>query len=166
MNGEKKILIGIIAITLLVLGGGIFYLTKSTPSKPVLVETIGAKIETPETNFDFNDIVYSGGDAIHEFKIKNIGDKELQIANLKTSCTCTKTYLKTQAGNGPAFNMHSQSDWIGKLNPGEEASIVADFDPAFHGPNGVGPISRIVSFETNDPDHPYVEFNFSGNVVK
>lgn len=166
MTGEKKLFIGIIMVTVVALVGAIFFLTKSAPSKPNLVKTVGAKIETPETNFDFKDIPYSGGYAIHEFKIKNAGDKELQIANLKTSCSCTQTYLKTAKGDGPQFSMHSGSSWIGKLAPGEEAVIVSDFDPAFHGPSGVGPISRIVSFETNDPDKPYVELTFSGNVVK
>lgn len=166
MTGEKKIFIGIIILTVIALAGAIFFLTKSSPAKPNLEKTVGAKIETLETSFDFKDIQYSNGHAIHEFKIKNTGDKQLQVANLKTSCTCTQTYLKSTKGNGPSFSMHSQSDWVGKLAPGEEAAVVVDFDPAFHGPSGVGPISRIVSFETNDPDKPYVEFNFSGNVVK
>ncbi|MFA5932883.1 MAG: DUF1573 domain-containing protein [Microgenomates group bacterium] len=169
MSGEKKLLFGIILSTVIILVGAIFFLTKSTPAKIVLEKTTGAKSESLETNYDFKNIAFSGGDAIHEFKIKNIGDKDLQIANLATSCHCTKVYFKSAKEVSPRFGMKgssSASDWVGILSPGEEGQVVADFDPTYHGPQGVGPISRIVSIETNDPDKPYMEFNFSGNVVK
>ncbi|MDO8638226.1 MAG: DUF1573 domain-containing protein [Candidatus Daviesbacteria bacterium] len=167
---DKKILIVIAIITLAILGGAIAFLS-STPSssKAVIQKILGAKIETPETNFDFKDIPYSGGNAVHEFKVKNIGDKDLEIANMNTSCACSKVYFKSGKGESSKFSMKGMtapSSWKGILAPGEEGVIIASFDPTYHGPSAIGPISRIVSFETNDPDHPSVEFNFSGNVVK
>lgn len=165
---EKKILILIIVFTLFFIGAAVFFLSKS-PTKPNLEKTFGAKIENLETSYDFKDIPYDGGDAIHNFKIKNVGDKPLKIANLATSCMCTKVYFQNNQGQSPRFGMkgsNSVSGWTGVLNPGEEGSVVADFDPTAHGPAGVGPISRLVSIETNDPDHPYIEFSFSGKVVK
>lgn len=165
---DRKIIIAIILFTVAILGVAILFLGKSS-SKANLQKTIGAKIETTETSFDFKDIPFSGGNAIHEFKIKNVGDKPLQIANMATSCACSKTFFKNAQSESPKFSMKSMSppsDWTGTLNPGEEGQVVSSFDPTYHGPQGVGPISRIVSFETNDPDHPYVEFSFSGNVVK
>ncbi len=167
---DKKILIVIAIITLAILGGAVIFLsnTSSSSTKAILQKTVGAKIETSETNFDFKDILYSKGDAIHKFKIKNIGDKPLSIANMATSCHCTKVFFKNIKGESPKFEMKGSvpSNWVGIINPGEEGQVVSDFDPTFHGPQGVGPISRIISFETNDPDHPYVELSFSGNVVK
>lgn len=167
---DKKILIGIVIITLVILGGAVALLSNSPSSpKAVLQKTLGAKIKTFEISFDFKDIPYSGGDAIHEYKIKNIGDKNLEIGNLATSCACSKAYFKSAKEESPKFSMKGMSapsDWKGVLSPGEEGKIVTDFDPTYHGPQGVGPISRIVSFETNDPDHPSVELTFSGNVVK
>ena len=62
--------------------------------------------------------------------------------------------------------MGSKIATICPSSPGETAEIIADFDPAYHGPQGTGPVTRIVSFETNDPDHPYVELGFKGTVVK
>ncbi|KKS65550.1 MAG: hypothetical protein UV33_C0001G0028 [Candidatus Daviesbacteria bacterium GW2011_GWA1_42_6] len=168
---NTKVIIGIIVATAIVLVGAVVLLGNSTPgsSKAVLGKTAGAKIEAPETNFDFKDIPYPGGNAIHEFKVKNTGDKELVIANLATSCMCTKVYLQTESGKGPEFGMKghtASSDWTGAIAPGKEGQVVAVYDPTAHGPQGVGPISRIVSFETNDPGRPYMEFTFSGNVVK
>lgn len=167
---DKKILITIAVITLVILSGAIIVLS-NTPSstKAVVQKTAGAKIETPEISFDFKDIPYSGGNAIHEYKIKNTGDKDLEIANMNTSCACSKTYFKSAKGESPKFSMKGMSpssNWKGILAPGEEGLVIFSFDPTYHGPSALGPISRIVSFETNDPDHPYVELSFSGNVVK
>lgn len=168
MSGNK-LLVGIGLATVLFLVGAVFLLSKTSSQKADLAKIIGAKIETPETSFDFKDIPYGGGNAVHEFKVKNAGDKNLQIANLATSCACSKTYFKSAKGESQKFSMKGMSapsDWTGVLSPGEEGQVVAIFDPTYHGPQGVGPISRVVSFETNDPDHPYVELNFSGTVVK
>lgn len=175
MITERKIIIAVTIVTALILGGGIVFLGSSSKgtlgAKTALQKTAGAKIEVRERKFDFKDIPYSGGNVTHEYWIKNSGDQELKVANLKTSCMCTKTYLKTAKEKGPEFGMQGHasggaSDWIGKLLPGEEGQIMAVFDPTAHGPEGVGPVSRFVSFETNDPDHPYIELEFSGVVVK
>ncbi|MDP3987879.1 MAG: DUF1573 domain-containing protein [Candidatus Levybacteria bacterium] len=165
---DKKVVIIISLFTVVVLGGGMYF-ASNQPQKAAVGKTAGAKVQTIETSFDFKDVKYSGGNAKHGFKIKNSGTKDLTIANMVTSCMCTKVYL--QAGNikSPEFGMKgmsSDSSWKGVVKPGEEAQVVADFDPTAHGPQGVGPISRIVSFETNDPDHPYVEFTFNAVVVK
>ncbi|OGH17666.1 MAG: hypothetical protein A3C22_02190 [Candidatus Levybacteria bacterium RIFCSPHIGHO2_02_FULL_37_10] len=165
---DKKFIIGIVLFTLLIIGGAIFYGNNSS-SKAAVEKTSGAKIQTFEEDFDFKEIKYDGGNAKHPFKIKNVGTKDLTIANMVTSCMCTEVYLKTKTGESPKFGMKghaTESKWTGSLRLGEEAEVVVDFDPTAHGPQGVGPISRIVSFETNDPDKPYVEFSFSGNVIK
>ncbi|MCL4419081.1 DUF1573 domain-containing protein [Patescibacteria group bacterium] len=165
---DKKIIIAAVLFTIVVVIGGVFY-SSGTPSKAAIEKTQGAKVETRETSFNFKDVPYSGGKAIHAFYIKNTGNKDLQIANLATSCMCTVTFFQSSREKGPEFGMKGMSQsssWKGLLKPAEEGKIVAVFDPAFHGPQGLGPISRIVSFETNDPDHPYVELAFSGTVVK
>lgn len=163
---ERKIIIGIVIFTLLIFIGGIFLFGK-TSAKPDLTKTAGAKIEALETAYDFQTIQLSGGLVSHNFKVRNVGTEELRLANFATSCMCTKVSFKTASGEGPQFGMKGMSktiDWMGKLQPGEEGEIVAVFDPAFHGPQGVGPIDRLVSFETNDPDKPYIEFSFKGTV--
>lgn len=165
---DKKFLIGVVVFTVAIVGLGIF-LTSGTPSKAVLEKTGGAKIETLETNFDFGTVTYKGGIVQHVFAIKNTGKEDLRIANLSTSCHCTKVHFEKKGQKGPAFGMKGaggDSGWVGVLKPNEEGKLIAVFDPAFHGPQGIGPISRIVSAETNDPDHPYIEFSFSANVVK
>lgn len=165
---EKKILIGIALVTALTLGGGVLFMS-NLPSKAVVEKTAGATLTLPHTSYDFKEIKYSSGLAEHSFPIKNTGSKDLVIANLATSCACSKVYFKNTREQSERFGMKGMSapsDWKGIIKPGETAEIVAIFDPTFHGPQGIGPISRIVSFETNDVDHPYAELAFNGTVVK
>ena len=165
---DKKVVIGILIFTALIIVGSILF-SNNSPSKASLQKTAGASMQTFETSFDFKDIKYSGGNVDHPFRIKNSGTSDLTIGNMSTSCMCTQVFFQKGSIVGPRFGMTghaSEGAWKGVLKPGEEASIVAVFDPTAHGPSGVGPMSRLVSFETNDPDHPYVELSFKGTVVK
>ncbi len=53
-----------------------------------------------------------------------------------------------------------------KLLPGEEAEVVAVFDPMAHGPNAIGPMKRDIIFATDSAETPEVTFSFHGNVIK
>ena len=156
--------LGIIGIAILVSGSSSTTTTKATVSK-----TAGAKISVDHSSKKVGNIPYSGGNLIHVFPIKNAGTKDLEIANIATSCMCTKAYLKQGESKSEGFGMKGMSapsNWKGIIKPGETAEIIADFDPAYHGPQGAGLFSRAVSFETNDPDNPYVEVSFEGEVAK
>lgn len=169
MSSNVKVFLGIIIFSLIMIIGAVMILSGSSVGKVSLQKQTGVKIEVSEDKFSFDEIDYDGGNVSHGFKIKNIGDKDLVVANIITSCMCTKAFMKGPFGEGPKSGMKGMSkpsDWKGVLKVSEEGEIVAVFDPAFHGPSGVGPLSRNVSFETNDPDKPYVELTFDGNVVK
>lgn len=165
---DKKFVIGIIVFVLVVFGFAIVFAGKGS-SKAVVEKTIGAKIEIDHASKDLGNINYNGGLVTQSFPVKNVGTKDLEIANMATSCMCTNAYFKDENGKSEEFGMKGMtnpSDWKGIIKPGETAEVVAVFDPQYHGPQGVGPISRTVSMETNDPDNPYVEFSFEGVVVK
>jgi len=53
-----------------------------------------------------------------------------------------------------------------ELLPGEQAQVEVVFDPAFHGPSGLGSITRQVVMDTSDPDRSRLEFSMRGLVVK
>ncbi len=165
---DKKIILIIGLFTIAMFAVGLFVVSSGS-SKAELVKTQGAKVFVPEPNFDFKVIQYSGGNVTHSYTMKNNGNSNLQIANITTSCMCTNAYFKKGSNKSPSFGMKGMSapsGWKGTLKPGETGEIVAVFNPSYHGPSGKGPIQRIVSFETNDPDHPYLEVNFEGTVVK
>ena len=168
---DKKFIIFIIILTLGIIGLAIFVsgFSSTTTTKATVSKTAGAKISVDHSSKKVGNIPYGGGNLIHVFPIKNAGTKDLEIANIATSCMCTKAYLKQGDNKSEGFGMKgmsSPSNWKGIIKPGETAEIIADFDPTYHGTQGTGPVSRMVSFETNDPDNPYVEVSFEGEVIK
>lgn len=163
---DKKIIIIFIAITLLVLGGGIFVLSSTTAGPVQITATQNAKAEVDQKTFDWGNIPYSGGNATKTFTIKNSGSDTLKLTGVKTSCTCTKAQVEIDGKTSPYFSMHSTSPWVGEVSPGKEAQLTVIFDPAFHGPTGVGPVERLVSVETNDVQNSNLEFSLKGVVVK
>ncbi|MCL4354441.1 DUF1573 domain-containing protein [Patescibacteria group bacterium] len=163
---NKKFLLGIGIFTVVIIGVA-FLVVGNGSQKAVVQKNTAAKIQLDHSLKDLGNIPYEKGVTYHSFPIKNIGTANLEIVNIKTSCMCTNAFFRKGKSESPQFGMSTPpSDWKGVLKPGEEAEIVAAFDAKYHGPQGVGPIARSVSFETNDADSPYVEFNFNGTVVK
>ncbi len=166
---DKKIILLLSAFFILLTAIAAFAIGGQKDNKATIQKTEGASINILEYSKTVGDIHYNGGDLIESFPIKNTGTKDLEIANIATSCMCTKAYLKTGDTKSEEFGMKGMttpSNWKGIIKPGQTAEIVADFDPKYHGPSGIGPIQRTVSFETNDIDHPYIEVGFSGTVIK
>lgn len=163
---DKKIIIGLIVLTLLILGGGIFVLSSTSATPAKITASQNAKAEILEKTFDWGNIPYSGGNATKTFVIKNTGSDILKLSGVKTSCTCTKAQITIDGKGSPYFNMHSTSGWVGEVAPGKEAQLLVIFDPAFHGPSGVGPVERLISVETNDVQNQTIEFSLKGVVVK
>lgn len=163
---DKKLIIGLIVLTILILGGGIFVLSSSATTPAKITASQNAKAEVPAKTFDWGNIPYSGGNATKTFTIKNTGTGVLQLSGVKTSCTCTKAQVTIDGKGSPYFSMHSTTSWVGEVAPGKEAKLLVIFDPAFHGPTGVGPVERLISMNTNDVQNPTIEFTLKGVVVK
>ncbi|MBI2453942.1 DUF1573 domain-containing protein [Candidatus Peregrinibacteria bacterium] len=110
-------------------------------------------VTAAETSFDFGKISMAKGKVNHEFSIKNSSPNPVTIQKLYSSCMCTTASLLRNGKTTGPFGMPGHGGPIPTINevlqPGEEASILAVFDPAAHGPAGVGPISRSVFAENN-----------------
>lgn len=162
---EKKVIIVMIASTIILLFGGIFFLTKT--STPQITASQNAKAYVLDsTSFDWGNIPMYKGNAIKVFTIKNTGTDTLKLYNIKTSCHCTKAYATIEGVDSPRFSMEGLSSWAGEVLAGKEAKLTVIFDPAFHGPAGVGPINRFVSVETNDSSNSKLTFTLTGTVIK
>lgn len=110
-----------------------------------------AALVASEPSYDFGTVSMANGLVRHEFKIKNEGSNPLTISELYTSCMCTNAIFKRAGKEKGPFGMpgHGFVPKLGEtLAPGEEAIIEVVFDPAAHGPAGVGPIQRVVSLNT------------------
>ncbi|MEK7521904.1 MAG: DUF1573 domain-containing protein, partial [Patescibacteria group bacterium] len=117
-------------------------------------------------DFDWGRIDYSGGKVKANFSIKNQGGGTLKLRNVRTSCHCTQARVTIEGSASPYFGMNSVSSWVGEVAPAGEANLEVVFDPAYHGPGGIGPINRFVEVETSDKNNKKLEFVTRGIVVK
>lgn len=163
---DKKIIIVTIVITIALLFGGIFFLTKTTSTPQITISQNVKADVLGATSFDWGNIPMYKGNAIKVFTIKNTGTDTLKLFNIKTSCHCTKAFATINEVDSPRFGMSDLSAWAGEVPAGKEAKLTVVFDPAYHGPQGTGPINRFVSIETNDKANAKLTFTLTGIVVK
>ena len=156
-----------LAITLALIFTGLIggaYLSFNSSAQQAVVSSQDAKAEQGETSLDWGEIVMNAGNAEATFTIRSKGTTPLKLFNIITSCACTTAQLSNNGTDSPLFGMHSKSDYVMELAPGEEATLKVVFDPAYHGPSGVGPIMRTVTIETNDPANPTLTYTLTGTV--
>lgn len=164
---EKKVIIGLALFTLVIIFGGVFLFGSTSTSAPQVKASSDAIAYTIEpTSFDWGTIQYSGEKATKTFTIKNNGKDTLKLYNVKTSCHCTNAYVTINGKESPRFGMSGVSSWVGEVAPKKEAKLTVIFDQSFHGPQGVGPVNRFVSVETNDKGTAKLTFTLTGTVVK
>ncbi len=166
MTQENKIIIGVILFTLLILIGGVILLSGSGSTSPTITFLENVKATVDQKNYDWGQINMKDGNVSKIFVIRNTGTDVLKLTKVKTSCHCTKAEVTIDGNISPSFGMNTASPWVGEVTPGNEAQLNIVFDPAYHGPNGVGPITRYISVDTNDPDNSTLEFTLTANVVK
>jgi hypothetical protein len=102
-------------------------------------------VETP--NFDMGDVV-NGEIVTWEVVVRNDGDAPLIVDTVSTSCGCTTASLDPMT-----------------IQPGSNATLTIEFDSGAHGPELTGTLTRLVFIESNDPNQPEVEVEFTANVV-
>lgn len=164
---NTKVVTGIVVSTVLVLLFAVFVISSPSNNPPRINASGNANAYTLDpTSYDWGDISYDGETATKSFKIKNKGTDTLKLYNVKTSCHCTKAQLITGDQQSPLFGMSDVSSWISEVKPGEEATLVVRFDQRYHGPQGLGPVTRFVSVDTNDRSNSKLTFTLTGTVIK
>ena len=140
----------------------------STPANsPAKVEPRSSGAFTvSESNYNFGKISMAAGKVTHRYRIANAGADPIVIRKIYTSCMCTTAALVKGVRKFEPFGMPGHGS-IPTLNetlvPKEEAIIEVVFDPAAHGPAGVGPIERVVTVE-NSTERP-LELAFAAVVT-
>ncbi len=100
-----------------------------------------------ESFYDFGKISMARGVVTKEFLIANTSTEPVALREIWTSCMCTTAQLISGAYEGPIAGMpgHGSVPRLAvTLAPNEEARVIVRFDPAAHGPAGVGLIDRSV----------------------
>lgn len=167
-NGVNKTLITIIiSISLM---AGLIWLAKPRPSDQNNLANLTAGVQgiltAEENKFDFGSISMTAGEVRHRFKIKNAGTDAVTIEKMYTSCMCTQAVLILKEKQWGPYGMPGHG-FIPKINQtlaaGAEAIVETVFDPAAHGPAGVGRVERTVVIE-NNAGQP-LELSFSATVT-
>jgi hypothetical protein len=101
---------------------------------------------------DFGSVGIDEGTVTARFDMKNGTAGATRLTELYTSCMCTSVRLEFADSKvaGP-FGMrgHDFSTTLDRtLEPGEKFVALVTFDPAAHGPEGLGPVTRQVLFQT------------------
>lgn len=129
-------------------------------------QSAGALIAA-ESFYDLGTISMAAGKVSRVFKVTNSGGAPVQVKKIYTSCMCTTATLTTKEGSAGPFGMpgHATIPTISQaIAPNEEASIEAVFDPAAHGPAGVGKVRRTIYIEIDGQKEP-LELTFEANVT-
>jgi hypothetical protein len=165
-NGMSKIIIGVV-VAIIVLAGLVFIARPdSQDNSPIPTESNGTLTIEESDNYDFGAISMAKGIVAHQFKVKNIGDGAVVVNKIYTSCMCTIAKLIVGDKQFGPFGMpgHGAIPKIeGVINSNEEAIVEVVFDPAAHGPAGVGRIQRSVILE-NNAGQP-IELSFAAMVT-
>ena len=105
------------------------------------------KIELSADEFDFGTVPNT--EAVNQvFQVRNVGQGELEITGVSTSCGCTTAEIGS----------HS-------LSPGDETDLTVTYDPQAHG-GATGEFMRLVYVQSNDPDIPEASLTIRVIVVE
>ncbi|MFH1990386.1 MAG: DUF1573 domain-containing protein [Patescibacteria group bacterium] len=150
---QISILLAMIAIVIF----GLIWLTNSNAKTPTSTarDENGGTLTFQESTYDFGTISMANGKVSKEFLLENKSDKNVLIGEVFTSCMCTEAELNVDGKFAGPFGMQghglSRSANL-TVKPGETITVKAIFDPAAHGPSGVGPVERQIMISTNaDP---------------
>lgn len=126
-------------------------------------------LTAPENTFSFGNVPINGGVVSHEFVVRNDGEESILIEKVYTSCMCTTALITNASGKKyGAFGMPGHgapSDTKIEVGPGESATVMAIYDPAAHGPSGIGFADRSIYLETNSAKSPKLELSFQATVT-
>jgi len=144
--------------------GGINNTTKDGEKEVVNKES---PLVTDLSHYDFGTIKMKDGKVSKRFSFTNTGrNTPVVLDKLYTSCMCTEATLFLAGSSFGPFGMpgHGSIRSLG-LEMKEESlgEIEVVFDPAAHGPSGVGKITRDIRLEVKDGKP--LELSFTANVT-
>jgi len=136
----------LLAVTLVGMGACGETRTAPNPDPPE------ATLKADRPDHDFGVVRIDGGKVETLFSIVNEGPGEVRLLYVSTSCGCTEAVAEFADGStvGPfSLPVDGQDDSAGRsVSAGESFKVRVVFDPAAHGPSGVGELMREVILAT------------------
>jgi hypothetical protein len=84
----------------------------------------------------------------HEITVQNVGQADLVIASVTTSCGCTQATLEPMT-----------------ISPGKSGTLHIEFDSGAHGPELTGVLIRQIFVASNDPQQPEMVVELEANIL-
>lgn len=135
---------------------------------PEKIEPGDGVLATPVTVHDFGFVPVSRGTVSAEIPLANIGEEDLLISFLDSSCGCTTAQVINNGESGPLFGMSSHGksprDWQTIIKPGKKASLKILYDPMVH-PKFRGPGTRVITISSNSKSTPEKQVRIKVNQV-
>lgn len=92
--------------------------------------------------------------------VENLGEGDLIINDMETSCGCTTAALIIDGEEGPAFGMRGHGSWpkgwSATIKSGKQAQLKINYDPNVHGTLR-GLVTRVIYIYSNDPRNPVMK---------
>jgi len=163
---SKILVIGLIIFSLMAIVGSYFILVGGQKPQVQIISYSVSDKQRPkvEAKTIFSDLgtMKVSEDRSANFKIKNIGQKSLQLSNVSSSCSCTFGQIIIDGKESELFGMHNISDFAGEVLPGKEATVKVIYRPSIMPVYGI--IEREVYVSTNDPENPKLVFKVKATV--
>jgi len=163
---SKILIIGLIVFSLAAIVGSYFMLMGNQKSQPQIASYSVSDKERPkaEAKTTFADLgkMKVSEDKSANFKIKNIGQKPLQLSNVSSSCNCAFAQVVINGKESDIFGMHNISDFAGEVLPEKEVIIKVTYRPSIMPVYGV--VEREVYVTTNDPENQKLVFKVKATV--
>lgn len=171
---RMKVIVGVCAGILILSGMIIAAMPEPGPARagiaaprPAAPAGPSGALRARESLFKFGSISMAAGKVSHVYRFRNVSERPVVLEKMYTSCMCTTAALIKSSGRKFApvgMPGHAPIPALNEaLQPQEEAMVEVVFDPAAHGPAGIGPIERVVTIE-NSTGRPF-ELAFNANVT-
>jgi hypothetical protein len=93
----------------------------------------------------------------------------MTLQKVVTSCMCTEAKVTVSGNESRFFGMEHPGERNPSINyeisPNETVTVTVNFDPAAHGPQGIGAFDRVVTLTFSNP-LGIKELTFHGTVVR
>lgn len=166
MKDLKILVITLVFSTILIVGFAFLFAGKKEGES--VTNQVVEGIEANPESYDLGNVPLNWGIVTKEYEIKNVSSSPIKLKKIATSCMCTKASFEVGDKKTRFFGMEGHGDRNPPVNieipAGASGKVVVQFDPAAHGPQGVGPFERSVFLTFSDPAG-IKELKFKGRVV-
>jgi len=125
-------------------------------------------LATPINSHDFGIVPVSKGVVSVEVPLVNIGEDDLVLSFLDSSCGCTSARVINDGVSGPVFGMSSSGKsprhWQTTIKEGKQASLKIYYNPLVH-PKFRGPATRVITITSNGKSTPQKQIRIKVNQI-